>query len=90
MSSLGIFAQECSPFLEMLDNLGLGIKYQTYCIRRMINIAIRSTYNIFCRRNKEWESPDLLTVYLKYLIVLYIYIYLLLFLLVFFLGVINS
>ena len=62
MSSLGNFAQECSSFLEMLDNVGLHTKPQTYCIRRMMNIAIRSTYYIFCRRNKEWESAGLLTI----------------------------
>ena len=55
MSSLGIFAQECSTFLEMLGNVGL-------CVRKMMTIAIRSTYYIFCCRNKEWESPDLLTI----------------------------
>ena len=62
MSSLGIFAQECSSFLEMLANVGLDTKHQTYCIGRMMNIAIRSTNYIFCRRNKEWESPHLLTI----------------------------
>jgi hypothetical protein len=62
MSSLGIFAQECSTFLEMLGNVGLDKNYQTYCVRKMMTIAIRSTYYIFCCRNKEWESPDLLTI----------------------------
>ncbi|CAB4037035.1 Hypothetical predicted protein [Paramuricea clavata] len=62
MSSLGIFAQECSTFLEMLKNVGLDKNYQTYCVRKMMTIAIRSTHYIFCRRNKEWESPDLLTI----------------------------
>ena len=33
MSSLGIFAQECSTFLEMLGNVGLDKNYQTYCVR---------------------------------------------------------
>ena len=62
MSSLGIFAQECSTFLEMLGNVGLDKNYQTYCVRKMMTIAIRSTYYIFCCRNKEWESPDMLTI----------------------------
>ncbi|CAB4017371.1 Hypothetical predicted protein [Paramuricea clavata] len=62
MSSLGIFAQECSTFLEMLGNVGLDKNYQTYCVRKMMTIAIRSTYYIFCCRNKELESPDLLTI----------------------------
>ena len=29
----------------------------------MINIAIGATYFIFCRRNKIWDSPDLITFY---------------------------
>ena len=62
MSSLGIFAQECSTFLEMLGNVGLDKNYQTYCVRKMMTIAIRSTYYIFYCRNKEWESPDMLTI----------------------------
>ena len=62
MSSLGIFAQECSTFLEMLENVGLDKNYRTFCVRKMMTIAIRSTYYIFCCRNKEWESPDLLTI----------------------------
>ena len=48
--------------LSMLANVGLDTKHQTYCIRRIMNIAIRSTYYIFCCQNKEWESPDLLTI----------------------------
>jgi hypothetical protein len=63
MSSLGIFAQECSTFSEMLGNVGLDKNYQTYCVRKTMTIAIRSTYYIFCCRNKEWESPDLLTIW---------------------------
>ena len=62
MSSLGSFSQECSKFLEMLGNVCLDKNYQTYCVRKMMTIAIGSTYYIFCCRNKEWESPDLLTI----------------------------
>ena len=62
MSSQGIFAQECSTFLEMLGNVGLDKNYQTYRVRKMMTIAIRSIYYIFCCRNKEWESPDLLII----------------------------
>ena len=57
MSSLGIFAQECSTFLEMLGTVGLDKNYRTFCVRKMMTIAIRSTYYIFC-----WESPDMLTI----------------------------
>ena len=29
-----------------------------YIIKKMINLAIRATYFIFCRRNKIWDSSD--------------------------------
>ena len=32
----------------------------TYIIRQIINVCIRSTYFIFCQRNKQWESLSLL------------------------------
>ena len=62
ISSLGIFAEECSTFLDMLESIGLDKIHQMYCVRKMMTIAIRTTYYIFCCRNKEWENPDLLTI----------------------------
>ena len=53
ISSLGVFAKECFPFLQMLDDLGFEKKYQNYCIRKITTIAIRTTYCIFCCRKKE-------------------------------------
>ena len=44
----------------MLKDVGFEIQHQNFLIRRMINAAIRSTYFIFCRRNKDWDSPELL------------------------------
>ena len=61
ISSLGVFANECSTFIEMLHDLGIEYNYEKYIIRRMTTIAIRTTYYIFCCRNKEWSSPELLT-----------------------------
>jgi hypothetical protein len=60
--SLGIFAEEFSTFLDMLESIGLDKNHQMYCVRKMMTIAIRTTYYIFCCRNKEWENPDLLTI----------------------------
>ncbi len=62
MSCLGIFAHECSSFLDMLENAGLDKNHQIFCIRKMMTTAIRSTYYIFCCRNKEWENPELLSI----------------------------
>ena len=31
-------------------------------IMKAMNISIRSSYYIFCRRNKPWTNPELLTI----------------------------
>ena len=61
ISSLGVFEKECLTFMDMLNDLGFDKKHQKYCFKRMTTIAIRTTYYIFCCRNKEWTNPELLT-----------------------------
>ena len=60
MSSLNIFSDECSTFLDMINDIGIDKKQQRYIIKKIINIAIRATYYIFCCRNRNWNSPDLM------------------------------
>jgi len=60
ISSLGVFSNECSSFLEMLEDLDFQKKQKVYVTKKIIQIAIRSTYFIFCKRNKVWENPDLM------------------------------
>ena len=60
MSSLSVFSNECSTFLDMMNDIGIDKKQQRYIIKKMINIAIRATYYIFCCRNRNWDSPDLM------------------------------
>jgi len=60
ISSLGVFSTECSSFLEILEELDFDKKQKMYIIRKIIQIAIRSTYFIFCKRNKIWENPELM------------------------------
>ena len=59
MSSLGVFSDECSTFLDMMNDIGIDKKQQRYIIKKAINIAIRATYYVFCCRNRNWDSPDL-------------------------------
>ena len=63
MSSLGVLSNECSTFLEMMNDIGIDKTQQHYIIKKMISLAIRATYFIFCRRNKTWDSPDLIKLY---------------------------
>ena len=46
--------------LLMLEDLKLDKNAQKHIIRKIINIAIRCSYYVFCRRNKSWTNPDLL------------------------------
>ena len=45
-------------FIDMMNDIGIDKKQQLYVIKKMINIAIRATYYIFCCRNRNWDSPD--------------------------------
>ncbi|CAH3149868.1 unnamed protein product [Porites evermanni] len=48
MSSLNVFSDECSTFLDMMIDIVIDKKQHLYLIKKMINIAIRATYYIFC------------------------------------------
>ena len=46
--------------VRFVNDIGIDKKHQLYVIKKMINIAIRATYYIFCCRNRNWDSPDLM------------------------------
>ena len=60
MSALGVFSDECSTFLDMMNDNGIDKKQKSYIIKKMINIVIKATYYIFCCRNRSWDAPDLM------------------------------
>jgi len=45
-------------YYDMMNDIGIDKQQQRYIIKKMINIAIRATYYIFCCRNRNWDSPD--------------------------------
>ena len=49
-----------SLFLDMMNDIGIDKKQQRYIIKKMINIALRATYYIFCCRNRNRDSPGLM------------------------------
>ena len=61
MSALGIFDKCTSDSLDMLTALQFGNTTKNYILRKMTTIAIRTSYYIFCRCNKEWPIPELLS-----------------------------
>ncbi len=60
ISALGVFDKESSAFLKMLNRLDVSETQTRYYIKKIISICIRSTYYIFCCRNKQWTNPDLM------------------------------
>ena len=60
MSALGIFATSSNTFSQMLKDLNFNQNLTHHIIMKASNIAIRCTYYIYCRRNKQWIGPDLL------------------------------
>ena len=60
MGALGVMGASCDSFLSLLQDLSFDKVKQRRIIMKTINIAIRSTYYIFCQRNKPWNNPELL------------------------------
>ena len=60
MGALGVMGASCDSFLSLLQDLSFDKVTQRRIIMKTINIAIRSTYYIFCQRNKPWNNPELL------------------------------
>ena len=62
MGALGTIGSSSESFIDLLTSLGFNDKVQKHILSNLINITIRSTYFIFCCRNKPWTSPDLLNL----------------------------
>ena len=60
MSALGIYANSCLSFLKMCDSLSIANQQKRFLVSNLSTISIRTTYYIFCCRDKPWSNPDLL------------------------------
>ena len=66
-----------------MNDIGIDKKQQRYIIKKMINIAIRTTYYIFCCRNRNWDSPDLMQFLFIFLFFIFFFLDFVLFCFVF-------
>ena len=67
----------------MMNDIGIDKKQQLYIIKKMINIAIRVTYYIFCCRNRNLDSPDLMQLrFLLLLLLLFVFVFVFVFFLI--------
>ena len=44
MISFGVFSEECSTPVDVMNDIGIDKKEQFFIIKKMIDIAIRATY----------------------------------------------
>ena len=61
ISSLGVLSETSLSLIEMLKDLEFDEACRKYLVRKIINTCIRSTYYIFCKRNKVWDNPELMS-----------------------------
>ena len=60
MSALGVLGSSCDSLFKLLKSLDLPEMHQKRLVSKVMAIAIRSTYYIFCPGNKDWTDPDLM------------------------------
>ena len=61
MGAIGIIGNDSTNMTNAFIDLGLSEAEAKYIITKVINVCIRTTYFIFCQRNKEWQDHQLLT-----------------------------
>ena len=59
LGSLGIFSKPCKSFFHMLKDLDFNESENNTIVKKIMNICVRTTYYIFCRRNKDWLIEEL-------------------------------
>ena len=60
-SSFGILGKTSESFFDMCKELGTEKPYLNFIAMKLTTIIIRTTYYIFCTRNKPWTDPELLS-----------------------------
>ena len=62
MSAIGAMGSSCISLLSLHNDLHFDKTIQKRIIMKTMSISHRSSYYIFCRRNKPWTNPELLTI----------------------------
>jgi hypothetical protein len=60
ISSLGVCGESTNTLFDMLNDLKYDEQRIKYVKKKIIATCIRTSYHIFCRRNKDWNNPELL------------------------------
>ncbi|CAB4015646.1 Hypothetical predicted protein [Paramuricea clavata] len=61
MGAIGMISKECKDFYKFLDeDMLLEAPQKTYLVKKFIGCCIRTTYYLFCMKDKQWDTPELL------------------------------
>ena len=58
MGDLGIIGKESHNLKKMLQELGLSKNEKDYVVKKLINVCIRCTYFLFCKRTVTGQKPN--------------------------------
>ena len=62
IGAIGAMGSSCNSLLSLLNDLHFDKTIQKRIIMKTMSISLRSSYYIFCHRNKPWTNPELLTI----------------------------
>ena len=60
VTTLGFVSKDIDRFRRLLRTLDLN---DERIVRKCMEVALRVIFYVYCRRNKTWNNPDLLTFY---------------------------
>ena len=61
VSALGVFYKDSKTLITMFEDFKITRQEHAYIIRKISNIAIRTSYYIFCMKDKSWSNPELMS-----------------------------
>ena len=62
LSTLGGFGRASESFDNVLRNLTSDSQQSKFIKKKIVSTCIRSSYYIFCKRNKVWGDPNLMSI----------------------------
>ena len=62
MSTIGAMGSSCNSLLSLPNDLHFDKTIQKRFNMKTMSISLRSSYYVFCRRNKPWTNPEVLTI----------------------------
>ena len=60
MGAIGVMGSSCNSLSSLLHELHFDKTITKRIIVKAMNISVRSSFYIFCHRNKPWTNPELL------------------------------